>query len=1137
MKSLRPSVLFLAALFFAGGLRGEGAPKLLLFDPTLSKTQIAFTFGGDIWVVARSGGEAHLLVASAGQPLFSPDGTKVAFTKAVEGNTDVYVVDAAGGVPTRLTYHPEPDVALGWTPDGSRVLFGSSRVTFRDLPQLFTVPLSGGLPTEIPLPSGTSASFSPDGTHLAYVPFTQFEPDWKMYRGGQTTPIWIADLADSSVTKVPRDNSNDRYPMWSGDKVYFLSDRDGRYTLYSYDTKAAKVTRLLDNDGFDIRSANVGPGGIVYSQFGSLHIYDFDSGRAHKVDVHIAADLPHLRPHFEKVKPEQVLSADISPTGKRAVFEAYGDIFSVPAEKGDVRNLTRSPGVADRDPAWSPDGKSIAYFSDATGEYELYVRSQDGLSPAQMIDLGKPGSFYYSPRWSPDSSKILYTDKRLKLWYVAVTVGTPVAVDKDPLTGWGSNMDPAWSPDGNWITYTKVLANHLHAVFIYSLADKSIHQVTDGMSDAGSPRFDRNGKYLYFTANTQRALSATWIDMSGYNHPMLANVYAAVLGKDLPSPLAPESDEEEAPKDGDSAAKDKATAKDVDPPEVFSVAPPAPTPAPTPATPTATPGKDTATPVPDDSKKDASKPKAEPVLIDFEGLDQRIVAMPLATGNYAGLETGKDGVLFMFTAPSFRDVNSHDEWKADVSKFDLKTRKTDPVAAGISGWALSANGEKLLIAKDHKWIIQDAEKMTEPGKGVLPTENLEVYVDPHADWRQMYHEVWRIERDFFYDPGYHGLDIAAAEKLYEPYVAGIASREDLNTLFREMTGWMVVGHMYIWGGDRGDGPHVTVGLLGVDYAVENGHYRFAHIYKGENWNPELQAPLTRPGVKVKEGDYLFSVNGRTLTGSDEVFSLFQETAGKQTVIRVGSKPDGSDAHDETVVPIDSETNLRYRSWIEGNRKKVEELSNGRLAYVHIPDTGGEGFTSFNRYFFAEVDKQGAILDERFNHGGSIADYMVDGLNKPIRMLVARREGKDLTEPDEAIQGPKVMLINENSGSGGDALPWIFRINKAGILVGKRTWGGLVGIGGYPLLIDGGFVTAPRAAIYGTHGEWEVENHGVAPDIEVDMDPKLVREGHDPQLEKAVAVALEGLAKNPPPKYPRPPYPNYHQKLPADSPDR
>jgi len=742
----------MAALFCAGGLRGEGAAKLLLFDPTLSKTQIAFTFGGDIWIVARSGGEAHRLVTSAWQPLFSPDGTKVAFTKGVDGNTDVYVVDAAGGVPTRLTYHPDADVALGWTPDGTRVLFGSNRVTFRDLPQLFTVPLSGGLPQELPLPSGTSASFSPDGTHLAYVPITQSEPDWKMYRGGQTTPIWIADLADSSVTKIPRDNSTDRYPMWSGDKVYFLSDREGRYTLYSYDTKAAKVSKLLDNDGFDIRSANAGPGGIVYSQFGSLHIYDFESGKAHKVDVHIAADLPHLRPHFEKVKPEQILSADISPTGKRAVFEAHGDIFSVPAEKGDVRNLTRSTGVADRDPAWSPDGKSIAYFSDATGEYELYVRSQDGLSPAQMIDLGKPGSFFYSPRWSPDSTKILYTDKRLKLWYVGVTAGTPVPVDEDPLTGWGSNMDPAWSADGMWITYTKVLGNHLHAVFIYSLADKSIHQVTDGMSDAASPRFDRNGKYLYFTTSTQRALAATWIDMSGFNHPMLANVYAAVLRKDLPSPLAPESDEEDASKDADSASKDKAPAKDVAPPDVFSVAPQAPTPAP--AAPAATP----------------SKPKTEPVLIDFDGLDQRIVAMPLATANYADLQTGKDGVLFVFTGPSFRDVGSHDEWKADVSKFDLKTRKTEPVAAGISGWALSANGEKLLIAKDHKWIIQDAEKMTENGKGVLPTENLEVYVDPQSDWRQMYHEVWRIERDFFYDPGYHGLDIAAAEKLYEPSV-------------------------------------------------------------------------------------------------------------------------------------------------------------------------------------------------------------------------------------------------------------------------------------------------------------------------------------------------------------------------------
>jgi len=1139
MAPRRYVALSVIAFAFAAGIRAEGDPKLILQTPSLSKTHIAFCFGGDIWIVDRSGGDAHRLAGSSGRcsgPMFSPDGCKVAYTSRVDGNTDVYVVDAAGGVPVRLTYHPGYDVALGWTPDSARVLFLSDRATPRDLPQLYTVSLGGGLPQELPLPSGTQASYSPDGTHLAYVPISQSEPDWKMYRGGQTTPIWVADLSDSSVVKVPRDNSNDRYPMWVGGTVYFLSDREGRYTLFAYDTKSMKVRKLLQNDGFDIKSASEGPGGIVYAQFGSLHIYDLDTGMSHPVAVRIASDLPDLRPHFEKIKPEQILSAALSPTGKRALFEAYCEIFSVPAEKGDVRNLTQSPGVADRDPAWSPDGKRIAYFSDETGEYALYLRSQDGLSAARKIDLGNPPSFFYRPTWSPDSAKIAYTDKRQKLWYVSVDGGAPVSVDADTIPVWGANIDQAWSPDSQWITYTKSLPNNYRAVCIYSLADRSIHQVTDGMSDAGAPRFDRDGKYLYFTANTQKALSSSWIDMSGFGHPSAASVYAAVLRKDVPSPVAPESDDEEAQKEGDTSAKDKEAKKD-------GTATPAQTAAAvTQSTEKPSPKEDekpaSNAKVADAAKKEAEKPKVEPVKIDFEGMDQRIVAMPLPAANYSDLQTGKDGILYLVTAPIVEDPNSHDGPVYTVSKFDLKTRKTDQVAAGVSAFILSFNGEKMLICRDKKWFIEDSEKSGEagkgePAKGAIATDKMEVFVEPRAAWKQMYREAWRIERDFFYDPGYHGLDISAAERLYEPYVEGIASREDLNFLFREMTGWMVVGHMFVWGGDKPEAEHVSVGLLGADLAVENGMYRINRIYKGENWNPDLQAPLTRPGVRVDQGDYLLAVNGRSLSGKDEVYRLFQETAGKQTVIRVGSKPDGTDAHDETIVPIDSESNLRYRAWIESNRQKVEELSGGRLAYVHIPDTGGRGYTSFNRYYFAGVGKEGAILDERFNHGGSIADYMVDGLNRPVRMLVARRDGEDRPEPDEAIRGPKVMLINENSGSGGDALPWMFHTSKAGTLVGKRTWGGLVGIGGFPQLIDGGAIMAPRAALYGINGEWEVENHGVAPDVEVDMDPKLVREGHDPQLEKAVAIAMEQLKSKPIPKYPRPAYPNYHQKLPAD----
>lgn len=1119
-------LISLCALLFvgAGSSLAEAQPPLLLQKPSLSQTEIAFAYGSDIWVVSRAGGEARRLLndnGNRGGPIFSPDGTKIAFTGEQDGNTDVYVVDATGGEPIRLTYHPGTDIALGWTPDGKRVIFRSDRAAPRYLPQLYTVSLTGGMPEELPLPSGAQASYSPDGAHLAYVPFIQWEPDWKMYRGGQTTPIWIADLSDSSVVPVPRANSNDRNPMWVGDTVYFLSDREGRFTLFAYETKTGTVRQVVANDGFDIQSASAGPGGIVYAQFGSLHVYDFSSGRARTVPVRIAADLPRRRAHFEKVKPEQILNAAISPTGKRALFEAHGEILSVPAEKGDVRNLTNSPGVANRDPCWSPDGKLIAYFSDESGEYALHLRAPDGLSEQKKISLGQPPSYFYSPQWSPDSTKIAYTDKRLNVWYVPLKTGVPVKVDTDLYDTPVGNLDPAWSPDSQWIVYTKQLPNHLHAVFVYSLIDQSIHQITDGYSDARSGQFDRNGKYLYFIASTDVALSAGWLDMSSFAHPVTASVYAAVLRKDQPSPVAPESDEEGHGGDTEKADDgDKTTATDQTSPIAQ-------------ADDKSGDRKDDQPPEKATGKKE-NKP-AEPVRIDFEGLDQRIVALPLASANYVDLRPGKPGVLYTLAAPKVKKNGLDDERVRTVSRFELKTRKTIKIVKGIDFFALSTDGEKMLFAKDKKWFLTGAENEAKPGEGALATDKLEVYVDPAAEWTQMYHEVWRIERDFFYDPHFHGLDLAGAERLYEPYLAGIASRADLNALFREMTGWLVVGHMFAYGGAEPADEHISVGLLGADYAVEQGHYRIVRIYQGENWNPDLQAPLTRPGVHVNQGDYLLAVNGSELKGTDEVYRLFQETAGKQTVIRVGAKPDGSDAHDETVVPLASETMLRYRAWIEANRQKVDQLSGGRLAYVYLPDTTTAGFANFNRYFFAQVDKKGVVIDERFNNGGALADYIIDLLNRPVMMIEETREGSDYVEPAESISGPKVMVINEMSGSGGDALPWFFREQKLGPLVGTRTWGGLIGIDGYPQLIDGGGITAPRRALYSTRGEWEVENRGVPPDIEVIQDPKLVRQGHDPQLEKAVAVALELLAKNPPPTYPRPPYPNYHQKLPAGPP--
>lgn len=1089
-------LLLLFFVVFAAIHVSAAEPNLLLLQsPTLSRTQIAFVYGGDIWTVPREGGVAHRLVTGTDLetgPIFSPDGSMVAFSGNYDGNVDVYVVPATGGEPRRLTYHPDPDIAIAWTPDGKNVLFQSRRKSDNDPDHLFTVPVSGGNPTQLPLSMAEDGSYSPDGTHIAYVPVFQWEPDWKGYRGGQTTPVWIANLADSSVVKIPRENSNDGNPMWVGKTVYFLSDRDGARTLFAYDTGTQKVTRLIDNHGFDITSASAGPGAIVYSQFGVLHLYDLKSHSDREVRVTVSADMPQLLPHWVKAA-DQIQNADISPSGERAVFEAHGDIFTVPAEKGDIRDITSTPGAAEREPAWSPNGRWIAYFSDASGEYELHIRDQKGLTPPKVINLGKP-AFYYSPMWSPDSKKVAYADKFLNFWYVDIDHQVPVKFDTADYEGFGNDLNESWAPDSNWITYAKQLPNHMHAIFVYSLATKKVSQITDGMSDCSHPQFDKGGKYLYFMASTNTGLSAAGLDMTSDEHPVTRSVYVAVLRKDLPSPIPPESDDEKASTDSSS---------------------------------------ETAGANPDKAKKTGEKPtkkpeKAPTVQIDFDGMLQRILALPIPAANYDDLQAGKEGEIYFSVGPIVDTMPGPPQ--LSVKKFSLKSRKIENVAGGVQGFVISQNGEKILYTQAKHWFIADASHPVPPGKGMLKTDDMEVRVVPRQEWNQMYHEVWRIERDFFYDPNYHGYDIAAAQKEFAAYLPGLASRDDLNFLFRQMLSYMSVGHMFVRGGAEPDMPKVNVGLLGADYSVENSRYRFAKIYNGENWNPELKAPLTEPGVNVKTGEYLLAVNGRELTSSDNIYDAFEETAGKQTVIRVGPNPNDTGSREVTVVPIPNEHGLRHLDWIESNRRLVDKLSGGKLAYVYLPDTGGGGYTSFNRYFFAQVDKQGVILDERFNHGGQIADYIIDYLNRKPEGLIFPRDGKSTMEPTMAIFGPKVMVINQFAGSGGDAMPWLFRKESIGTLVGMRTWGGLVGIGGYPVLMDGGMVTAPRTAIGGLNGHWEVENHGIPPDIEVWQDPKLVREGHDPQLEKAVAVALEQLKEHPLPQYPKPPYPNHHPHL-------
>ena len=1093
---------FLAALFcgIPANLRAQESKPLLLRHPSISRTQIVFSYAGNLWIASRDGGAARQLTMGGHEssPVFSPDGDEIAFFGAYDGTPSVYVISAAGGIPRRLTFHPADEDVIGWSPDGKRVIFRSARSAFASgVVQLFSVPTGGGFATAIPLARAAEGSFSPDGSHIAYVPIEQWQLAWKRYRGGQTRPIWIANLADSSVeSRIPRDNSNDFNPMWVGDRIYFLSDRNGPVALFAYDTKTKEVKQVVENHGLDFKSACAGPDAIAYEQFGSLHLFDLKSGREHELHFEFGADLAEVRPHFKKIDPHQIRSADISPNGARAVFGARGEIFTVPAEKGDVRDLTNTTDVVEREPAWSPDGKSIAYLSDESGEYALHIRDQSGEGEVRKITLGTPPTFYYSPVWSPDSKKIAYTDKRLNVWYVDLDKRTPVLVATDTFAGPYNTLDPKWSPDSRWLVYTKQLHSYMHAVFAYSLEQAKSYQLTDGMSDALHAAFDKEGKYLYFTASTNTALAQGWLDMTSLQHPVTRSAYVMVLKSDLASPLAPESDEEKAEETGkkDQSGGDK------------------------------------------DKSADKSKEEKQPnVEIDMDGLSQRILALPLPDRNYTDLAVGKAGIVYLVEGAPVDSLDFRERPTYSVQKFDVKTRKTEQILDGVTSFTVSFNGEKMLYSRQDQWFIGPAEKPTDgpaaPGQGgTLKLDQMEAYVDPRAEWRHMYYQVWRDERDFLYDPGLHGLNLAEITKRYEPYLDNMSSRDDLNYLFEEMLGDITIGHMFVGGGDIPQPKKVQTGLLGADYEIENGRYRFTHVYNGENWNPKLRAPLTQPGVNVKAGEYLLAVDGRDVSASRDVYSYFEETAGKQVKLRVGPNTDGSGSREVTVVPVDDETSLRNYAWIEGNRRKVDEMTGGRVAYVYLPDTAGGGYTNFNRYYFAQVGKDAVIIDERYNGGGDIADYVIDYLRRSLLSHWSLREGTDITTPIEAIFGPKVMITNEMAGSGGDAMPWMFRHTHVGTLVGKRTWGGLVGHYTNPAdLLDGGFTGTPDLAFYNPDGQWDVENHGVPPDVDVEYDPKAVREGHDPQLEKAVEVALEELKKNPPPPAAHhPPYPNYHK---------
>ncbi|AXE18045.1 protease [Runella rosea] len=1076
--------LALLAGFWGNGSHTSAQGTRLLRQPTVSDRAIVFVYADDLWLVDRDGGNAQRLTTHEGTeslPHFSPDGSLIAFSAQYAGNTDVYVIPASGGEPKRLTWHPGEDAVQGWTPDGQSVVFRSGRSGYPTaIAKFFKVNIKGGFQEELPIPQAHAGEISADGQMAAYQTIGFWDPEWRNYRGGQAQPIWIVDLKTLTLKTTPQtDRERHTDPVWYKDMVYFLSERDYANNIWSFNPKTNELKQVTFHKDFDVKSLDASNDRILYEQGGYLHLLDPQTGQAKQLIINVQGDFTWALPRWQDVRPSALLNASLSPTGKRALFEYRGDIFTVPKENGDWRNISHSPGAADRSPVWSPNGQKIAWFSDASGEYQLMISDQEGLEKPRAVALPTP-TFYFKPQWSPDSKYISYTDTDYNLWVIEIDGGQPKKIDTERFAHPNRSLNPVWSPDSKWIAYARILDNQHKAIKVYNLETGQTHQLTDGMSDAISPVWDASGKYLYFLASTNFALNTGWLDMSSYQMPVTRGVYMIVLAKGDPSPFLPKSDEEivekiekkeEPPTDDKSKKTDKK-------------------------------GKEAP------KKDEKTEPKKGIVVkIDLDGLDQRILALPkVAVKDYDQIIEGPEGSLF-FTE------NIPDQPGFILHKYTLKDQKNEDFLKGIQ-YAVTAHDRKnLLYRSEGSWGIIATANPPKPGDGKLNMAGMKIQIDPKAEYKQIFREGWRYQRDFLYVNNTHGAPWNDVYQWYSPWIDHVRHRTDLNYVVDILGGEIAVGHSYTSGGDfptlDNNNP---AGLLGADFSIENGLYRLKTIFTGENWNPELRAPLSGPGIDVKEGDYLLEINGVPLTAEMDIYGLLEGTANRQIKIRVGATTYLKTAKLITVVPIANEAQLRTRAWVEGNRRKVSELSNGQLAYVWIPNTGNGGYEYFNRYYFAQQDKKGAVIDERNNGGGSAADYIVDVLARKLQGYFNSRanDHKPFTTPMAGLWGPKVMIINERAGSGGDLMPFLFRQAKVGPLVGTRTWGGLVGTWDTPPFIDGGRMVAPRGGFYDVDGKWSVEGEGIAPDVEVHQDPAKVAKGEDPQLEKSVQVALELL---------------------------
>jgi tricorn protease len=1108
----------------------NGGPTRLLRTPTVSATHIAFAYANNIWTVERAGGTARRITSFQGQttnPHFSPDGKWIAFSAEYGGNLDVYVVPAEGGEPRRLTWHPGADSVQGWTPDGKAIMFTSARASWAPsgAPRFWTVPIEGGVEEPMALPRAYQGKISPDGSRVAYRMNNSWDEERRNYRGGQNRPVWIVDLKTYDLTSPPWVDSKDIDPVWLGDTVYFLSDRDGVSNVWAYESKTKKLTQVTRFTDFDVKSIDAGAGTVVFEQAGYIHELEPKSGKEKVVSIVAAGDFPWMMPRWEDVTA-RMSNLALSPTGRRVVVEARGEIFTLPAEKGDVRNLSHSSASAERDPAWSPDGKFISYFSDKSGEYKLVIEAQDGLTQPREIALPNP-THYYTPSWSPDSKKILYTDTNLRVWVLDVASGQAKVVGNDPWMVPQRTLNPVWSPDSKWVAYSSRLRSLYHVIFVSNVETGESKQITDGLADAVWPAWDASGKYLWFFASTDFGLRSQWLDMTSYDREENFALYFTILKKGEPSPLLPESDEDKgigsAPSPGAAGGR-----------------------GPRPA------GAD-GTPAPDQADQAARAPRAPvTVQIDFDGIQQRILAVSgIPERQYTKLRAGVAGTVYYIEAAAPGAGGPAGLGGGTLHRFRLSDRRPAPFVGGVADYEVSADGHKLLYrtggfagggrgrggapgggGTGPGLFLVDADRVApQPGQGRLNV-SLQMYLEPKEEFKQIFNEGWRNQRDYLYVPNMHGSDWPKMKEMYGQLLPYVMHRADLNYLLDNMGAEIAIGHSYVRGGDMPEVPSSPGGLLGADFTIDSGRYKITRIYDNESWNPDLRAPLSAPGVEVSTGDYILAINGTELKAPDNIYRLLDGTAGRQTVLTVNNRPVPDGARQVTVLPTANEQGLRTRAWVEHNRRQVDKLSNGQLAYVYLPNTGQPGYTSFNRYYFAQQDKLGAVIDERFNGGGSAADYIIDVLQRDFDGYFNNVAGDryPFTSPSAGIWGPKVMIVNEMAGSGGDLMPYMFKFRKIGPLVGKRTWGGLVHTADTPPFIDGGSMIAPRGGFFSRDGKWAVENEGTAPDIDVENWPREVIAGRDPQLERAVEEALRILKERPVKRMPNePPPPTWGQR--------